>query len=98
MNGQTSTGWVGLQFDSTGGALKHYGGLQLRITHTGANGEPGQIEAIQFAYNDVAGAGYTVGVVPEPGTASTLGALALGAVGLRSLRRKRREQETEADS
>ncbi|CAI8279824.1 MAG: Uncharacterised protein [Opitutia bacterium UBA7350] len=75
------TGYIGFQFD-IGGAT-HYGWASMTLSNT----------AVQYTindawYEDVAGQAVTVGsTVPEPAhIALGLGALALGAAGLRRMR------------
>lgn len=85
---QSSAHRIGFKFDRAGNT--HYGVADL--TYTFGGGEAG-LSFTNVQWNDVAGQGITgAGVaVPEPAAAATgLGLLALGAVGLRRMRRDRK--------
>lgn len=82
------TGYLGLKFESNG--KSYFGWAHLKVTANAAAGETGFISS--FAYDDVAGQSILTGqkptVTPEPGTL-TLYLLALGALGLVELRRRK---------
>lgn len=63
-----------------------YGWVQI---HLGATFTDPARSVIAYCYED-SGLGIPVGFVPEPGTLSTLGMMALGALGLRLWRRRAR--------
>jgi hypothetical protein len=67
------------------------GWLQVKVTDD-IVGFPTTLEAIQWAYNDVAGAPIAAGQTgaPEPG-AARLALLALGVAGILALRKRRKE-------
>jgi hypothetical protein len=80
------TGFVG--FKTPSGDL---GWLQVQVNDAGSPGYPNEAEVIDWAY-DNSGAPIAAGDtgVPEPGTAA-LSLLALGAVGILALRKRRNE-------
>jgi len=78
-----STGYIGFRFDpeSVAGVQTWYGWAQMSIgNNVDTNGS-----VVSWAYDD-SGAGITVGAIPEP---SSLAALAMGAVGLLTIRQRR---------
>lgn len=78
----------------TGGG--DYGWIHIATSDLGTPGFINELQVLDFAYNDVAGAAINVGDgipqsgAPEPGTAA-LGILASGAIGLAAWRRRRSE-------
>lgn len=98
-NGFTSgsPGFMGFQFDRAGNT--HFGWAEVTVT---ANGDPGTIDVLQWAWEDtpntsiLAGATGSAAAVPEP---SSLGLLALGAVGVGAWRRRKtQKQECEPET
>lgn len=87
--GQSFDVTIGFRFEIDG-AL-HYGWVDMELAGQDAFG-PGTAAFVRiedWAYNDVAGAPINAGQIPEPGTAAVgLSALALGAAGLRRLRKR----------
>lgn len=84
----TGTEYLGLRFINPNTGATDYGWIQFQTT--GPTGYPGTI--LGYAYNNVAGGPILAGQitsVPEPGTTVvlSLGALALGAVGVRRWRK-----------
>lgn len=79
-------GYLGIRFLNESTGATDYGWVQL--TTTGATGYPATITG--YAYENT-GAALFAGAVPEPGTnaALALGALALGAVGVRRWRQSK---------
>lgn len=78
------SGYIGFRFNPTG-SLELYGWAEVVLT---SGGSSGTFEVVEWAYDD-SGASVTTGVIPEPANAAIgLGALALGAAGLRRMRRK----------
>ena len=94
-------GILGVSFDLGAGAL--FGWIKVHVTRTGpgAGGAPLSLTLVEHAYEDVLGvaigAGHdtslTTTPVPEPASAGLagLGLLALGAAGLRRMRKQRAE-------
>ncbi len=87
-----TTGIIGFKFNpaSTDGfnpgannTPTHYGWFRLEVNTTTGG------KIVDWAYENVAGVSIGAGAVPEP---SSLGCLALGAAGIRSLRRRRQAQ------
>ena len=78
-----STGYIGFRFDpeTVGGAQTWYGWAQMSI----GNNVDTDGSVISWAYDD-SGAGIAAGAIPEP---SSLAALAMGAVGLLTIRQRR---------
>ncbi|WOO39812.1 hypothetical protein [Rubellicoccus peritrichatus] len=75
-------GYIGFQFRPAGTTL--YGWAEVVLTE---GGDTGTFEIVQWAYEDT-GANIQTGAIPEPATVATgLGALALGAAGLRRWRK-----------
>jgi hypothetical protein len=90
-----NTGFAGLRF--TQGGLKHFGWLRLKFIED-AKGIPDAITAIDWAYNDVAGAPIRAGQtssVPEP-DGKALALLAAGSLGLLALRKYRARDKNES--
>jgi hypothetical protein len=79
----TGTEYAGIEFQNDNTGAVNYGWVELQTTAT--TGFPATI--VGYAY-DNSGAPIAAGAVPEPGTtaALALGALSLGAVGLRRWR------------
>ncbi len=77
----SSNNLFGFRFYHEGAGAFRFGWLRISLGAT-IGGQPRSI--VEYAYEDT-GAGIGAGVVPAPGT---LAALALGAVGVRSRRRK----------
>ena len=73
-----------------------FGWMQVRVSDFRSPGFPNEVELIDFAYNNVAGAPITAGDtgVPEP-NAAALGLFAMGASGLIAWRRRRKEVSSE---
>lgn len=83
--GALSTGYVGLRFDMTGGNVR-YGWAEITLSDPGSIPFDDQtITLNRFAIEEDLNTPVSAGVVPEP---STLGLLALGAIGLLRFRRK----------
>ncbi|MGJ3241771.1 MAG: hypothetical protein ACFE0O_02270 [Opitutales bacterium] len=83
------TGYIGFRFGGTGPTDSHYGWARITLTESGFLGDA---VIHEWAYNTVAGASIAVGAIPEPETAAAgLGALALGAAGLRRWRKKKQQ-------
>lgn len=83
LNLSSSNNLVGFRFQNeANGNAVHYGWMRISLSAT-AQGQPRAI--VEYAYEDVAGAGITAGTVPAPGS---LALLALGAAGLMGRRRK----------
>ena len=79
------SGYIGFAFDDAG--TTYYGWAELTLS---AQTSSGQVTVHRWAYED-SGASIQVGAVPESRHAAVgLGALALGAAGLRRWRRERR--------
>ncbi|WOO39810.1 hypothetical protein [Rubellicoccus peritrichatus] len=77
------SGYIGFQFNPSG-SLVLYGWAEVILTEGGATGT---FEIVQWAYDNT-GANIQTGAIPEPATIATgLGALALGAAGLRRWRK-----------
>jgi hypothetical protein len=92
----SSTGFAGVKF--TEGGQPHYGWVRLEYS-AWPDGSPVSITAIDWAYNDVAGAPIRAGqtsdesgssLVPEP-SGKALALLAAGAMGVLAWRKRRRE-------
>ncbi len=86
----TGTEYLGLLFINTNTGATDYGWIQFQTTAT--TGYPGTI--LGYAYNNVAGGSILAGqisAVPEPGTTAALGlgALSLGAAGIRRWRKSK---------
>ncbi|MGJ3242546.1 MAG: hypothetical protein ACFE0O_06280 [Opitutales bacterium] len=81
------TGFIGFKFTANSGSDTHYGWAEITID--GAFAGSGYIIHDAW-YNSTPGAAITVGAIPEPETAAAgLGALALGAAGLRRWRQRK---------
>ncbi len=88
----TSTpGYLGLRF--TVGSQTDYAWLRLSVA-AASTGPNARAITLDSAAYETSGGAITAGAVPEPSTVS-LGALALGAVGLAAYRRKRAAAESE---
>jgi MYXO-CTERM domain-containing protein len=75
---------VGFRFDRDGAT--HYGVAELSYKYVPGN--EASLNLYNVKWNDVAGQGITGSAVPEPASAATaLGLLALGAAGLRRMRK-----------
>ncbi len=85
-----SVGYAGVQFLIGGNT--HYGWIKLSVKND-SRGVPIGLQALQWAYESQPGVDLHVTsltAVPEvPASAAGLGALALGAVGVQALRRRR---------
>ena len=83
----TGTEYLGIRFKNSLNQQVDYGWIQFSTT--APNGNPATI--LGYAYNDTTGGSILAGQVPEPATTAMLGlgALSLGAVGLRAWRRNR---------
>jgi hypothetical protein len=84
-----NTGFAGVKF--TEGGLTHFGWIRLKFGED-AKGIPNSITAIDWAYNDVAGAPILAGQtssIPEPSNKG-LALLAAGAAGLLAWRNRSR--------
>jgi hypothetical protein len=85
--GTSETGIVGFNFNI--GANEHFAWLELLIS-ADANGRPETLEVLGGAYESTPDTDLPVGVIPEPANVGLgLGLLALGATGVRSMRRRR---------
>ena len=90
-------GFAGVKFQQAG---THFG--WIRLSWKSASGYPKQIEAVDWAYNSVAGDPILAGdegspgpssAIPEPSSAVTwLGLLASGSVGVLALRLRKRQR------
>ena len=81
MNLNSDQNYLGFQFtNEAAGNQIQYGWMQFQFGATA-----GERSIIGYAYED-SGGGIAIGVIPEP---STFGLLALGAVGLATMRRRR---------
>jgi MYXO-CTERM domain-containing protein len=92
----SNTGFAGIRF--TEGGQPHYGWIRLKFSEQA--GFPDSITAIDWAYNDVAGAPIRAGQtssVPEPG-GKALALLAAGSVGLLAWRRRKHALSAEDKS
>lgn len=76
-----TTGFIGLSFDV--GGQTNYGWIRVRVD----NGTTNRLTLLDSAYNDM-GQAIRAGQVPEPGG---LGLLALGGLGVSTLRRRRKK-------
>jgi len=98
--GRNATGYIGVRFGGAGNW--HYGWLHISVGADG-NGRPDSIAltpgpntgGVVGAYNSVAGEGLYAGqiasAIPEPAEVATgLALFALGAVGVREFRKRRR--------
>ena len=74
-----TTGYIGVSFDA--GGQTNYGWIRLRVDEGAFN----RVTLLDSAYNDM-GQAILAGQVPEPGG---LGLLALGGIGLTTMRRRR---------
>lgn len=82
-NLNSSNNLVGFRFQNeANGNQIHYGWMRIALAGT-LSGQPRAI--VEYAYEDVAGAGIGAGVVPAPGSVALL---AMGALGLAGRRRK----------
>ena len=81
--GGVTNGYLGFEFGISG--VEYYGWARLNVANL-AGGF--QMTLRDFAWEDQAGAAIAAGAIPEPATAAALGMLALGAVGIRPMRRK----------
>ncbi|MEM1223918.1 MAG: hypothetical protein AAGH40_14290 [Verrucomicrobiota bacterium] len=81
--------FVGFRFDSEGTTVYGWAELTLTEIDTPPNSNiPVEFAISRFAYDDT-GISITAGAIPEPAAAATgLGLLALGAAGLRRMRRR----------
>lgn len=79
------TGYLGVKFTNESTGVVDYG--YVHLSTTAGTGFPASI--LDYAYENT-GTAITIptAAVPEPGTVAALGALSLGAVGLRSWRRR----------
>ena len=78
------TGYFGFKFTSSGNT--HYGWAEMTLSSSSL-----QATINEAWYNDTPDGAVTVGVIPEPAEFGLgLGALALGAVGLRRMRHNRK--------
>jgi hypothetical protein len=85
----TVTGFVGFISTQTG----DLGWIDVKVFDRNDDGYPDELEIIDSAYNNTPGGAIDAGQtssLPEPGTAA-LGLLALGAVGILALRKRRKE-------
>jgi hypothetical protein len=88
----SQTGFVGFGIHTTAGGNDYYGWVRLEFMDSSRG--PDEIEAIDYAVNDVAGApidageGATSSSAPEPSTAA-MALLAAGAAGVLALRRRK---------
>jgi hypothetical protein len=77
--------------DSTAGLATRYGWIEVSLANPANNNGP-DVTILRYAYDD-SGAQLAMGAIPEPSSTgmAVLGALTLGAAGIRSWRRKRSE-------
>jgi len=99
------TGFAGVEFKISG--QFHFGWVRLEWLDTnntgvgGKSGFPNEVKAIDWAYNDVAGAPIAAGQgipaaappIPEPGTLSLM-LLAMGSAGVLAWRKRRQQAAT----
>jgi hypothetical protein len=95
--GAPATGYVGFRMKNGTHASYDYGWLRLKVT-VGSNGRADSISVIPLADTGIYGAYQTGGInagqtaaVPEPTNLTGLALLALGAVGVREARRRRKQ-------
>ena len=84
------TGLVGLQFDI--GGQTHFGWARIRLDELMATSDPqvtSTLTVVDWAYESVPGTAIAAGSVPEP---SSIALLALGSVGLATLRNRRKPE------
>lgn len=74
-------GYLGVQFRNETTGIQNFGYVHLQTT--GTSGYPATI--LDWAYDNT---GAAITIVPEPATTSLLGALALGALGVRAWKRR----------
>lgn len=84
----TGVEYLGVRFNNTATKQSNYGWIEFSTTAPGGN--PATI--LGYAYNNTTGGSILAGQVPEPSATAMLGlgALSLGATGLRAWRRSRR--------
>ena len=83
----SDSGFVGLKFDISG--ADHYGWLEVIVSRSG--GRPSELSVLSGAYETQPGVDIAAGAIPEPASVGMgLGLLALGAAGVRSMRRQPR--------
>ncbi len=81
--GPPATGFLGVRFRISG--LDHYGWIRMSVEGNGPP-TPNAITLHDLAYQTTPGVGIDAGAVPEPGG---LGLLALGGLGVMSMRRRK---------
>lgn len=85
LNLNSSNNLVGFRFFNEATSAVNYGWVRISLSGT-AQAQPRAI--VEYAY-DNAGGGIGAGVIPEPATTTLLGAMALGALGLRAWRKQK---------
>jgi hypothetical protein len=82
-----TSGFVGLSFDI--GGNNHFAWLEVLVSRD-ADGRPEDLEVLAGAWESQAGVDIQAGAIPEPASVGMgLGLLALGATGVRAMRRRR---------
>ena len=82
-SGENAHGYLGMKFDDGAGTV-NYGWAEITLDQAGQNQT---IELHAYAYETETDTAIKTGAIPEP---STLGILALGAVGLAAWRRRQK--------
>lgn len=81
--GAPATGFLGIRFQIAG--LDHFGWIRMSVEGDGPP-TPNAITLHDLAYETTPGVGIVAGAIPEPGG---LGLLALGGIGVMSMRRRK---------
>lgn len=85
LNFNSSSNYIGFRFFNEATSTVNYGWMQIMLSGSQTS-QPRAI--VSYAYDD-AGMGVQAGVVPEPSTFALLGLMGVGAMGVRSWRKRK---------